>query len=138
MSSTTDESIEAKLGRLSARVDSLALGVKVAALAVLLLFSLFNIADTFAISYFRQLFIDSLPGRRLPAITNFFLDHQTAVTLVAVLWPVVGLVALWRVKRVSTFMIVISVLVVLVSFQLVLNWIAHFLPLIELTQTMGQ
>jgi hypothetical protein len=137
MNSTNDESIEAKITALSAKVDSLILGYKVGGLALLFLFSLFNVGDTFAISHFRQIFADALPGKTFPALTNFFLGHQTLVTCVAVLLPALGLVAAFSFRKVSRTMIVTSLLMILVLLQIALNWIALFTPLISLTSNIS-
>ena len=133
MSSVTDESVEEKLGKLSAKVDSLILGFKVGGLAILIAFSLFNLMDSFAISRFRNIFADALPGAPLPALTVFFLNNQSFLTCLAVLWPVLGLVVLRIFKRTSVVLVMLTCFLILVILQIVLNWTALFTPLVNLT-----
>lgn len=128
----TDVSTETKISELSAKVDSLIRGCKAGMIALLVLFSLFNVGDTLAISHFRQIFADALSGRTLPALTSFFLIHQTLLTGLALLWPTLGLLSVFFFKKIFTAMAATSCLLVLILLQLALNWIALFTPLINL------
>jgi hypothetical protein len=133
----SDNSVEAKISELSAKVDSFILGHKIGGLAILIAFSIFNLADTFAISRFRQIFADALPGAPLPALTVFFLNHQTSVTFLAVLWPILGMVVVAGFKKPSSVMVLLYCFLILVIIQIVLNWTALFTPLVQLTSSIS-
>jgi len=132
-----DLSSDRKINELSDKVDALILGYKTGALVILFMFSLINVADTFSISYFRQVYQDALPGRPLPPITNFILGSQSLVTCLALVWPVLGLAAIFIPKKISTTIFFLTLLLFLVLFQIALNWLALFMPMISLVTGMS-
>jgi len=134
-----DESyFEERINELSDKINSLILGYKFAALALLFLFSLLNMSATLSISKFRQIFQDALgPDHPLPLLTSFFLEFQTLVTCLVFLWPTLGILAVFRFRKISHTTIAITCLLMVVIAQLALTWFSLFAPMTSLVEGMS-
>jgi hypothetical protein len=126
----SDLTSESKLNEISAKVDSLVQAYKFGALGLLVIFSLVNVIDTFAISYFRNLFRDALgPDHPLPFLTHLFLDFQALATCLAVLWPILGFLVAFKSKQISPSLFIPTGMLVIVIVQIVLTWIGLLTPM---------
>jgi len=93
--------LDPKLAQLSARVEALFLGLKVFLLLFLILTTVGDFAAIASIEKYRQLFIQTLPGKALPDLTLVVLKTVPILHLVAFLWPLIGVVALFIRKNVA-------------------------------------
>ena len=59
----------------------------------------------FIVPKFEQIFQDALPGQRLPGLTEFIMEDQIPLALLAVVWPVGGIVAVWRRYRAAIWIV---------------------------------
>jgi len=129
--------LEAKVGELSAKVDAVALGYKIGALSLLILFSIVNLGDAFSIAKFQQIYREALPGKPVPLLTEGILQFQALLICLVFIWPILGTAATFTIKRFPMLAIVLTALLSLVALQIVLTWLGLFLPMFDLSTDMS-
>ena len=97
MSDTNDERIR----DLTTKVNDLILGYRIAAFALILLFSFISLGNALSINKFQRIYMDALGlDHPLPGLTLLFIGHQSFVTFLAFLWAVLGFFAVLKLKRI--------------------------------------
>jgi len=121
---------EDQINDLSEQTCALSCGYRVLALCLLIFFSVFNVGDMFMISRFHQLFQNALgPDHPLPFLTCIFLDGQSLVTGLAILWPILGVILALRIKNLGFSVTVLICLLIVVVIQICLTWVGFILPM---------
>ena len=120
-----------RINDLSSKVDLLIFSYRVGTLAVLFFISFVNVADTFAITWFRNVYRNDLPGKPLPPFTEFLLHFQALVGGFAVLCPVVGTVTTLAIKNIAAAIGTTTCVIILIVFQIILTWFFLFLPMLD-------
>jgi len=96
---------------------------------VLFLFCAPNIClPIIGIPKFEQMYRDVLPGQPLPALTQWIVTHPLPIAVAGAIWPIIGILLVWRLKLVSILWFYIPFIL---SFaQLGLTIYALFQPLL--------
>jgi hypothetical protein len=95
---------------------------KTEALAALFLFSAINFVVTLVIPKFGQIFRDALgPDYHLAPLTVFFLNSQTFIACLALLWPVLGIILAFKFKNIFLVKTVLVILLIVVVCQVALT-----------------
>jgi hypothetical protein len=79
----------------------------------------------YEIPHFAGIFHDRLPRQSLPAITAALLDGRWAFVVVASLWPLLAVGAIWT-RRAQLYIVSVAILV---TFQVAYTVIAIYMPL---------
>jgi len=99
-------------------------------LAVLSILCAINIfLPLFIVPKFEQIFQDALPGRPLPLITQFIISDRILLALIALAWPIAGIIAVWRQHRAAFWIINLGILFFVAL--LVVSIIALFMPMVS-------
>ena len=126
----SDWTTEDKLSELSAKIHSLVLGYKIFTLAALLLFSLLNLCAALSISNFEIIFKDALgPDHPLPLVTKIVIGGRIPAICLTLLWPVLGFLAVFKLKKIFHFVIAVTFLLMMVITQLAVTWTSLFMPM---------
>jgi len=59
----------------------------------------------FIVPKFEQIFQDALPGQPLPEFTRFVIAARIPLALISVVWPVAGIIAVWRRQRAAIWIV---------------------------------
>jgi hypothetical protein len=121
--------VDPKWGQLSARVDALFFGLKVFMLLFVLMASFGNILTVSSIERYRELFLQTLPGKPLPGLTLMVLHILPLLASLAYLWPIIGIAAMFIRKRVTLALLLFSGALFCAVLQSTLVILAMQLPL---------
>lgn len=124
-----DASTEARIRELSAKADLLIFSYRLGTLAILFLLSFVNVADTFAITWFRTIYQDGLPGEPLPAITEFLVQYHALVGGFALLCAVLGTFTALVIKSISKSIGLTSIIMIVIVLQIMVTWFFLILPM---------
>jgi hypothetical protein len=134
----TTPDYEKKIDELSAKVHWLILGYKIAATCLLLFFSLLALGAALSIPHFQQIFMDALgPDHPFPSLTNCVLSCKSFLPILAVLWPVLGIVSIWASRKLYITVTVPIFLVIVIYAQFILTVIGLYLPMVTLVNGMA-
>jgi len=59
---------------------------------------------------FEQIFQEALPGQILPGITTFIISARIPLALIALAWPITGVLAVWQRHRAAIWIIYLGFL----------------------------
>ena len=83
----------------------------VVSLVTLLVLGAINIfLPLFVVPKFEQIFQDALPGKPLPGITLFLIAARIPLALIALAWPMAGIIAVWRRHRAAIWIVSLGLL----------------------------
>jgi len=134
----TELDYEKRIEDLSIKVNWLILGYKIGITFLLVLSSLLNLGVAFTIPKFQQIFKDALgPDHPLPILTDCVIFGGSFLPLLALLWPILGIVSTWVSKKVYVTVTVPLFLLTLIVAQFVVTWISLFLPMTTIITGMG-
>jgi hypothetical protein len=78
----------------------------IVSLVILVGFGAINIfLPLFIVPKFEQIYADALLGKPLPGITEFIIAARIPLALVALAWPVTGILAVWKRYRAAFWII---------------------------------
>ena len=127
----SDSLSDPRIGELSAKVDLLIFSYRVGTLAVLFFLSFINVSDSLAITWFRTMYQDALPGKPLPAITLFLVQYHALVGCFALLLPVVGTFTALAIKNISTSISLTTCIMIVIVLQITITWFFLILPMLS-------
>jgi hypothetical protein len=133
----SDVSVEAKIGELSAKVDDTVLGLKWMFSLLLIVISIPNFFASLAIHHFAEIFRDALPGKPLPLLTVAVISNPIFLHLLALVWPLVGILNIVYSKRIRNWAIGTALIAFFIVLQLYLTQMALFMPMTDLITGMS-
>ena len=78
----------------------------IVSLVILIGLSAINIfLPLFIVPKFEQIYQDAIPGMPLPGITVFIIAARFPLALVALAWPIAGIITVWRRQRAAVWII---------------------------------
>ncbi len=78
----------------------------IVSLVILIALSAINIfLPLFIVPKFEQIYQDAIPGMPLPGITAFIIAARVSLALLALAWPIAGIVAVWQRNRAAIWII---------------------------------
>ena len=107
----------------------LALGMRMFASSVTLIFAYVNTRLAFQTGWFRQFFVDALPGKKLPELTNFIMQFHVIWIVLSLLFPIASMLCTILVKSDKRALQGLTVILVLSFIQLHLTFSAFNTPL---------
>lgn len=114
-------------------VHSLAKGVRAVALAIVLILSCFNIRVALAIDSMRRIYADMYAGQPLPYLTEFIIHGRVILIILAILIPVIAILAVIRMRDHKYALYTIAGLILWTVLQLSATWMPLFLPLLGIS-----
>ena len=79
---------------------------RIARIVILLGLGAMNILlPLFIVPKFERIYQEALPGMVLPGITVFIIAARLPFALVALAWPIIGIIAAWRRQRAAAWII---------------------------------
>jgi hypothetical protein len=87
----------------------------------------------YEIPYFAGIFHDRLPRQSLPGITAALLDGRWVFVVLACLWPLLAIGAVWT-RRAQFYIVSVAILITL---QVVYTVIALYMPLLNMMHRMS-
>ena len=127
----SDSFSDPRIRELSAKVDLLILSYRVGTLAVLFFLSFINVSDSLAINWFRWVYQNALPGKPLPSITLFLIQHHALVGGFSLLCPVVGTITALAIKNISTSISLTTCVMIVIVLQIAVSWLFLILPMLS-------
>ena len=124
-----DPAPEPSIAQLSAKIDDAILGLKWMFSLLILLVAIPNILLSLSIDHFAQIFADALPGKPLPLLTVAIIHTSIFLRILALAWPVLGILSIVYGTRVRNWIIVSTVAFFLIALQMSLTWLACFIPM---------
>jgi hypothetical protein len=91
--------------------------------------------SSFITPKFQQIFADALPGRPLPAVTDFVIGYKIPLALLSLAWPIVAGVLIARRSQKANLWILVGTVWNL--FLISITIIALFMPMVGITQGMS-
>jgi len=129
--------LEQKWESLSLKVDRLFFSIKACLLSLIFFLSVSNIFIALSISNFNRIYSDILPGKPLPLLTTTVFSLRSQLVILAICWPLVAIAcALLRQKASVSLLVFIALLIFIVT-QVMLTWLALYLPLMSVFQGMA-
>jgi len=108
-------------------------------LFILIIFSTLNFVFSFFwVPKFEQIFQDALPGKPLPLLTEFVLACRIPLAIVALAWPIAGVIFVWRSSNRAILFLNLAIILTLV--QIGITIFALFIPMVSgcITSTSDQ
>jgi hypothetical protein len=78
---------------------------------------------------FAQIFQDALPGKPLPGITLFMIEARIPLALIALAWPIAGIIAVWQRHRAAPWIVNLGLLFLFTLIPITV--IALYMPLTD-------
>lgn len=95
-----DPTVETRSARPAETVQEIKRGWPIAGLVVLVGLAAINIfLPLIVVPKFERIYQEALPGMTLPAITSFIISARIPMALIAIAWPIVGIIAFLQQRR---------------------------------------
>jgi hypothetical protein len=113
-------------------VRSLAVGVRGVVGGFTVMFSVLNVRVALLIPFYHGLFLDALPGKPLPGMTQFVIWARILLLLLAIVLPIAAVVILFAVRNHKVALILATVVMVSVFLQMSLTASSLMSPMMDL------
>lgn len=117
---------------LAAKIDGMIFAFKLMASILIVFISIPNFLAALTIGHFAEIFRDVLPGKPLPLLTVGIIYLRSFLPFLALAWPIVSTISIWKNKSLAQCTVVPTVIAVLIGSQFLLTWIGCFLPMVNL------